>query len=87
MPLVDLTYTLALLLPMPNIMLPAPPPAFSTSFLLKYWPRPIIRISGSAHESRNDNIGDICSTISLENFAPDSYSRCVRPSSSIRPVL
>ena len=87
MPLVDFTYTLALLLPMPNIMLPAPPPAFSTSFLLKYWPRPIISTSGSAQDSRNDKIGDICSTIWLSNFAPLAYRRAVSSGSSIRPVL
>ena len=44
-------------------------------------------IKGSSQLIKKLKIGDASSTISLENFAPLSYSLCVLSGSSIRPVL
>ena len=42
---------------------------------------------GKIHESSMVVSGDISSTISWENVAPDSSSRSTRPGSNITPVL
>ena len=70
---------------MPNIM-PLPPALFM-SFLLMNCPRPMKITMGKIHESSMVVSGDISSTISWENFAPDSSSRSTRPGSNITPVL
>ena len=45
-----------------------------------------IRI-GAIQLTKKLSSGDISSMISLENCAPEAYSRSVRLGSSIRPVL
>ncbi len=51
------------------------PPALLVMRLSMNWPRATKITIGSSHVSRNDRNGDICSTISLENSAPESLSR------------
>ena len=72
---------------MPPNIIELGPPAFSISFLFIWLPMKENRMMGSTNQSRKLSTGEDCSTISLENLAPASYSRSVRPESSIRPVL
>ena len=52
-----------------------------------YWPMAKKIRRGSTQESRMPIKGDISSTISPENSAPESYRRWVSCGSSRRPVL
>ena len=81
----DLIYTFALDFPMPKIM--EFPPFLPIIFLDIYCPSATNRKIGKIHVKSTLTSGDICCTISLENFAPESYSRCVLSGSSIKPVL
>ena len=54
---------------MPNII--ESPPMRFMSFFCMYWPSPQKSSSGTTHDSSMLTIGDACSTISLENLAPD----------------
>ena len=51
------------------------PPALFVMRLSMNWPRATKNTIGSSHVSRKDKNGDICSTISLENSAPESFRR------------
>ena len=86
MPSEDFTYTLALLFPIPKIM-ESGPLALFISFLDIYCPIPTKTRIGRTQEIRIESTGETCSTISPENFAPESYSLWVSSGSSIIPVL
>ena len=72
--------------PEPNIM-EFRPPILSVIRFIIYWPRAMMRTTGSTQLSKMLIMGEVCSMISLVNFAPESYRRCVRSGSFIRPVL
>ena len=86
MPSEDWTYTRALELPPLNIM-ELGPPALSISFLDMNCPRAMNSTTGSTQVSRMFKSGEVSSTISPPNCAPESWSRFTRSGSFIRPVL
>ncbi len=84
MPFEDLTYTLALLLPMLNIM-EFPPPAFFIICLVINCPTMTIIAIGSSHETIKDTSGEVSSIISPLKLMP--FSIRVFLSSSSVPTL
>lgn len=71
---------------MPPNIIELGPPIFSMSFLFIKLPSAVKRTMGSTNQSKKLRMGEVCSTISLENAAPASYRRSVRLGSFIRPV-
>ncbi len=79
-PVVDSTYTLALLFP--NCMEGIPPPIFFISLDEIHCPSTIKMTIGTTQLSRKLRIGDICSCTTLPKVQPDANSLSTRSGSS-----
>ena len=71
---------------MPNIIEPPPPPAFSMSLRLKYWPMAKKMMIGSTQVMKKSKSGEFCSLMSCVNFAPESCRRSASDGSLMMPV-